>query len=126
MAEEGKISIKVWGKEEYITNTPDYCGKVLYVNPGYVCSLHRHLQKKETFGVVFGSGIIRAGTVLHRVEAGSVIHISQKAWHRFATAKGMTLIEISTNHSELDVERRDESHKITQDTDPDLWELLYR
>jgi mannose-6-phosphate isomerase-like protein (cupin superfamily) len=56
--EEGKLVPKVWGEEQYITNTEQYCGKFLHVAAGFVCSDHQHLTKDETFYVLAGHGAV--------------------------------------------------------------------
>src|SRR5271170_1471818 len=45
---------KLWGWEHWLTNTSDYCAKILTLVPGYQCSLHYHRVKRETFLVLDG------------------------------------------------------------------------
>ena len=123
--DKNKTVKKYWGEEFYICNNSLYCAKFLYLLPGYVCSTHRHAIKRETFHVLAGTGIIRVGVVNRRIEAGDTVDIPIGTWHHFASAEGMTLLEISTQHFDDDCERLNESHKITKETDPALWELLY-
>ena len=124
--ETNKKVVKKWGREFWIVNGPDYCAKFLYVTPGYVCSEHRHLVKTESFYVLEGSGIITVNGFITKVKEGDIVHIRRGAWHCFATAVGMKLLEISTHHQDSDVERSWESHALTQEDDPALWEALYR
>lgn len=124
--EENKSVPKVWGAEQYVTNRPEYCAKFLTVLKGYVCSEHRHLVKTESFYVLEGSGIITVNGFITKVKEGDIVHIRRGAWHCFATASGMKLLEISTHHDDADVERSWESHALTQEDDPALWEALYR
>lgn len=110
--EEGKIVPKLWGEEQYITNTSRYCAKFLHVQPHYVCSEHMHRVKDETFHVIAGEGVILVGGRVLSVTAGDTVHVPVRTYHCFATATGMTLLEISTHHSDEDVERLSESHRI--------------
>lgn len=49
------IVTKGWGYEMWIENNNEYCGKRLCVLPGKYCSIHYHVNKKETFYVLSGS-----------------------------------------------------------------------
>lgn len=40
---------KGWGWEDWIINSPLYCGKVLFFKKGKKCSWHYHKRKTETF-----------------------------------------------------------------------------
>ena len=53
---EIKFVPKGWGFEKWIVNTPEYCGKLLYLVKDKRCSWHYHKLKDETFYV--GSGAI--------------------------------------------------------------------
>jgi mannose-6-phosphate isomerase-like protein (cupin superfamily) len=116
---------KLWGVEEVIVNRAEYCAKFLRVKPGYTCSLHRHRIKTETFHVLHGSGVIGvgdSGPLL--VQEGLTVHIPPGKWHFFASREGMTLLEISTEHSDEDVERASPSHRLTGDKDATVLRLL--
>lgn len=121
MAEEGKLVAKVWGEEQYITNTDNYCGKLLHVKPGFVCSDHCHKIKDETFYVLAGHGAIRINGGVRPITVGDTLWILPLDWHCFATAGGMTLLEISTHHDDADVERIrcSPSHELSWDSDDD-------
>ena len=115
---------KIWGSEEWIVNNDKYCLKYLYVSPGRVCSNHSHRVKQEDFHVVAGSGFIRVGGDLRWVSVGDTVHVPVGVFHYFGTYDGLTLIEVSTHHSDWDVERRQESRTIN-DGDTEwfaLWE----
>jgi quercetin dioxygenase-like cupin family protein len=118
--EEGKIVKKDWGEEEYITNTLEYCAKFLYVAPGFVCSIHRHLVKTESFHVVSGEGVIGLDGHLHRVVQGNTLHIPRNSYHFFASLEGMTLLEVSTHHEDSDVQRANNSHKLAWGRDNEV------
>ena len=46
--------VKPWGKEVIWAETPDYVGKLLYINEGHKLSLQYHEQKEETILVISG------------------------------------------------------------------------
>ncbi len=45
---------KVWGSENWIVNTPLYCGKMINVGKGHHTSMHFHGMKHETMLCVEG------------------------------------------------------------------------
>ena len=105
---------KVWGHEEVIVNNEHYCGKLLRVNQGYASSEHRHLRKRETFYVLTGSGELRVNGIVHPLRQGTTFEIEPGEWHRFATLfEDLVLLEVSTFHSDDDVERLSESRKVS-------------
>lgn len=108
---------KIWGEEEVICNTPLYATKYLYLNPGFVCSEHRHPVKDETFHVVAGDGVISVQGKIQRVKVGDTVHVPVGQYHYFATKTGMTLLEVSTEHSDADVERLSQSHALDPERD---------
>lgn len=105
---------KVWGQEVYLVDTELYCAKVLYVEPGFACSLHRHLLKDETFVVRGGAIFLEFGNKKRYLARGDTERILPGTWHRF-TNRGparAVILEVSTHHSDLDVERKQESRAI--------------
>lgn len=99
---------KGWGYEIWVHNSPSYCGKVLVVQAGKKCSLHHHVQKKETFYVQ--SGRIWMKTVDENDEhsefemgPGDVLEISPGLKHQFGgIAEVSEIMEFSTEHFESD------------------------
>lgn len=110
---------KLWGGEYLITNTELYCAKYLVVNPGYQCSLHRHLVKDETFIVVEGGIQLECGDELLRMTHG-MRRVKPGTWHRFSNKMQhlAVILEVSTHHSDDDVERKEESRRLSQDGAP--------
>ena len=112
---------KIWGEEIWLTNIPMYCAKFLALKDGYQCSLHRHLRKTETFFVLEGTVNLEVQTdpdqkVLStiRLKAGENYHLPTGVFHRFSTAEpgGAIILEVSTKHDDLDVERLEDSRMI--------------
>ena len=44
-----KFVPKGWGWEKWIANSPEYCGKLLFIKKNHRCSWHYHILKDETF-----------------------------------------------------------------------------
>lgn len=116
-----KMVEKTWGREEWIVNDPEYCGKFLSVNPGYQCSLHYHKEKRETFYVLSGRGWIERALMiggkpgpLVRCPAtgGLTITIERGTPHRFGADNHLIILEISTHHEDSDSYRLEESRQI--------------
>ena len=122
--DEGLLVRKVWGEEWYITNRDEYAGKILYVKPGFVCSSHCHRLKDETFACLSGRGVIEKNGEFINVQAGTIVPIPPGTWHRFASDIGMTLVEVSTRHSDDDVERKEESNQLDKEKHAAIWEAL--
>ena len=97
---------KPWGKEVIWAETPDYVGKLLYINEGHKLSLQYHEQKEETILVVSGeleltvSGQGRRGISTLKLSEGDTYHVTPHTIHRFAATleSNVVLAEVSTNH----------------------------
>ena len=125
-----KVVKKVWGKEIWIVNDPDagYCMKLMWLEPGHQCSLHRH-PKDETFVILKSVMLMeteqdpeteidmstgyyeRAGeevrTCTHLLKVGERVRIHSGQWHRFFGVWDSVceFIEVSQAHSDEEVER---------------------
>lgn len=110
----GKVIRKEWGREIILANHSLYCAKHLIVEPGWQCSLHRHLKKHETFYVLSGRGWIFLAGRPHRLIPGGVVMIPTGEWHSVWNdgADALMLLEISTHHSDDDVQREVPSARI--------------
>lgn len=107
---------KLWGQEDWVVNNEFYCGKVLYLRPGFQCSLHYHPVKNESFMVIQGKvGVeVRDGELAEMVildaKSQDVLDIPAGVAHRFwAIGEEALLVEFSTPHSDEDVVRLEES-----------------
>jgi mannose-6-phosphate isomerase-like protein (cupin superfamily) len=105
---------KVWGEEEWLINTSLYCGKVLYLNPGWQCSLHYHREKDETFHILAGEVMLEVWTggqveFIH-MKYMDTYNLPPQTPHRFWSISGPAeILEISTTHSDDDVVRVEDS-----------------
>ncbi len=105
---------KAWGWELWVTNGPLYCLKVLFIDAGWQCSLHRHIVKDETFFVLAGETRVECyyASADKPMVAGDRLHVSPGVWHRFGSQRGAVLLEVSSQHREADVERKEPSKVI--------------
>lgn len=113
-----RIVPKVWGTEEWILNGEKYACKRLTVQPGFHCSMHRHLVKDETFVCEGGFGWILVDCDPIEVSQGVIVEIPPGTWHQFWCPENeddpLVLLEVSTRHDDADVERRSESGSLTK------------
>jgi mannose-6-phosphate isomerase-like protein (cupin superfamily) len=98
--------IKPWGKEVIWAETPDYVGKLLYINQGHKLSLQYHEKKEETILVISGtlevtvSSHRRLGINTFKLSEGDTFHVTPHTIHRFAATCGTNVVmaEVSTNY----------------------------
>lgn len=103
---------KEWGVEFWVLNELEYCFKVLELAPGKRCSLHRHIQKTESFVVREGECLLNVGLEYYGLTSSSkAVRIPAGTWHRFSnySARPCIILEISTHHEDSDCERREPS-----------------
>ena len=102
---------KGWGSEEWITNTPKYCGKLLRINAGKKTSWHYHKLKDEVMYVHTGKVKIVHGrneninhiTTLDVIlRAGESFHIPVGLIHQIIGLEDTELFEFSTEHFDSD------------------------
>ena len=118
--EERKVVKKVWGYEMWLVNNDKYCGKLLLINGGAVCSYHCHKKKQETFYCVEGQVILTVEGKqydLHMMARPKTIYPGE--YHSFYGSEKAIVIEISTHHEESDSYRKTESQK----GDGEEWEI---
>lgn len=109
-----KIVQKVWGSEEWLVNSDLYCVKILRIMPGFMCSLHYHPIKDETFYVTNGNVLLEVGDCTYELAVGDSERILPSTPHRFRSVGkySATILEASTHHDDADVVRIEESRKI--------------
>lgn len=112
---------KKWGWEFWLENSDKYCAKLLFIEPGFQCSLHYHEIKQETFVVIQGQVIFTETDVRRRpfteiLPPGAKRRVMTGTPHRFGSIDGALILEISTHHSDTDVVRLEESGKILDAT----------
>jgi mannose-6-phosphate isomerase len=110
---------KLWGTEHWLVNNSHYCGKILTLAPGWMCSLHYHPVKTETFYCLGGAVRLevheKGAPAEYKVIllAGDAYTIPAATPHRFQALYGKQakLLEISTPHSDEDVVRLEDSRE---------------
>jgi mannose-6-phosphate isomerase-like protein (cupin superfamily) len=113
---------KEWGQETWLENNDLYCAKFLWIKPGYKCSLHCHKQKTETFIVLDGTVTMKlqlskpsSWDYEYTMLTGHFLTLYPEVYHQFssATDQPALILEISTTHSDSDVERLEPSGPLT-------------
>jgi mannose-6-phosphate isomerase-like protein (cupin superfamily) len=105
---EQKIVRRGWGKEIWIENIQDYCGKLLIVEAGKRGSLHFHMNKLET--MYLQSGRIDLKMVdpdtgkpyIICLFPGDSVRILRGQVHQIIGIEASELFEFSTIHDERD------------------------
>ena len=93
---------KVWGRELWIANTPDYCGKILEIKKGWRSSMHYHKIKDETFYILEGIIMMEYNGEDMIMAKGDSIRIKPNEKHRFSGIIKASMLEFSTHHEESD------------------------
>ena len=129
-----KVVVKNWGSEKWLANGNLYCGKELYLERDFGCSMHCHHIKDETFYLISGKALIEFenesggeqtsylllpqntfllkenGKLLDKpVDCGdSSLLVEPYRYHRFIGLKDSVILEISTHHEDRDSYRKSE------------------
>ena len=99
---------KSWGRELWIVNNQEFCGKILEFNAGSKFSMHFHIEKKETFYVFKGRLLLNYFNLenadQHREElnVGDIVDINRFFPHQISAIEDSTIIEFSTQHKDSD------------------------
>jgi len=107
---------KTWGKELWIVNCPEYCGKLLYLDKRAQSSYHYHRQKKETFYCLEGQAALTIegkDYMLNPFARPKTIQPGMR--HSFLGLTDCIILEISTHHDDSDVVRLNESRRLEMD-----------
>jgi oxalate decarboxylase/phosphoglucose isomerase-like protein (cupin superfamily) len=97
-----------WGKEVWVENIPEYCGKFLHVDKGKCGSLHFHGNKCETMYLLSGKVRLRmvdpekGSFYFVDLEPGDSIFIPRLQVHQIGAEEDSVIIEFSTMHEEDD------------------------
>jgi mannose-6-phosphate isomerase-like protein (cupin superfamily) len=103
------IEPKGWGREVWIANNPQYCGKILEITKRKRCSFYFHKLKTESFYLRCGHLRIRvkesvdAGTICEfELCEGECMDIQPGLVHQMEALEDSELYEFSTQHFEND------------------------
>lgn len=103
-----KIVEKKWGREIWVHNCEEYCGKILEIKKDHSFSLHYHISKKETFYVLEGKMILKyvdPDKGEHKnieLKVGDIIEVPRGAPHQIICLENGKIAEFSTTHSDED------------------------
>lgn len=100
--------LKTWGEEKWIWNG-SYCGKQLILKKGRRCSLHYHMRKDEVFCIISGRVLMEVGPERMVMTPDEVVHILPNVRHRFTGLEDSLIIEVSSHHEDIDVDREEPS-----------------
>jgi len=115
---------KVWGREIWLSNSKDYCGKILELNERYRCSIHYHKKKNETFHILSGVVYMELNGRCFKMLEGSTVTVPAGTEHRFTGIVDSRILEISTQHFEDDSYRCEVSGSVKdEDWDEFLLEV---
>ncbi|HLH78214.1 MAG TPA: hypothetical protein VKV28_15525 [Candidatus Binataceae bacterium] len=103
------IEPKGWGRELWIANGKEYCGKILEIAQGKRCSFHFHKLKAESFYLLSGRLKVRVKrspeeTVIEEFEMlpGQCMDVPRGLVHQMEALEEARLIEFSTQHFDSD------------------------
>lgn len=103
-----EIHEKTWGRELWVENISEYCGKILEFNPGGKTSMHFHLNKTETMHLTEGRIDIdlvdpeSAERYTVSLFPGDSLLIPRGQLHQIHALRKSTLLEFSTMHEDSD------------------------
>jgi sialic acid synthase SpsE/mannose-6-phosphate isomerase-like protein (cupin superfamily) len=75
-----------------------YCKKLIVLLPGQKHPTQYHLQKEETFHVLYGDADIELNGSFKRLKTGEIITVEQGVHHYFGSENGAIIEEISSTH----------------------------
>ncbi|MGA2411468.1 MAG: cupin domain-containing protein [Candidatus Binataceae bacterium] len=106
------IEPKGWGREVWIANSEQYCGKILEIRKGKKCSFHFHKIKTESFYLRTGRLKLRVSEAPESevveefiLEAGECMDVPIGLVHQMEALEDSELYEFSTQHYDSDSHR---------------------
>jgi len=121
---------KAWGYEDIFAKTNKYCGKILYFERGWQCSLHYHKKKESTMYVTEGNIWVQSKRNFKEGDnikdimefefcIGEILHITPNTLHRFlAPYESCSMIEVSTPYKKDDSFMVEKIQKVGKLPDP--------
>lgn len=103
-----EIHNKSWGRELWVENIPEYCGKILEFNQGQKTSMHFHMNKIETMHLSEGRIDIdlvdpeTAERYTVSLFPGDSLLIPRGQLHQIVALRPSRLLEFSTMHEDSD------------------------
>ena len=75
-----------------------YCKKLILVLAGQRHPNHRHVQKEETFQLIWGDLQVMLGQESLQLRRGQKVLVERGTWHSFSSVNGAIFEEVSTTH----------------------------
>ena len=104
-----RIVPKGWGREVWIANGEQYCGKILEIRKGKRCSLHYHKLKDRIVlsalrpAQVANHGVSNSSVVGEFIlNAGECMDVPSGLVHQMEAVEDAELYEFSTQHFDSD------------------------
>jgi len=101
----------------------EYCKKIIVLLPGQAHPVHHHIQKEETFQVLYGDLTVNLDGKLKKLETGELLTVEREVKHSFSSEAGAVFEEISTTHSKNDSFYEDKSvtNNLNRKTQMTFW-----
>ena len=106
LSESEEIEITDFGKNDYRKiglglvvrlNEAEYASKWLTLLPGQTCPNHYHKHIKETFFIIQGDVTMQLDDRVVEMKPSDKITLPSGTWHRFSSANGAVIEEITTH-----------------------------
>ena len=80
----------------------EYCKKILVCLPNQLHPEQYHLEKEETFNILYGSLELKIDGVTKMLNVGDLVTIAPNQRHEFVSPTGAVIEEISSTHFKSD------------------------
>lgn len=80
----------------------EYCKKIIILLPGQSHPVHHHIQKEETFQVLYGDLAVNLNGDIKNLVTGELLTVERGVKHSFSSKNGVVFEEISTTHFKND------------------------
>lgn len=91
-----------WGAAILNCINREYCKKLIILLPGQKHPFHHHVQKEETFQVLYGGMTVTKGDQQMQMKAGDMLTVERGMRHDFSSENGCIFEEVSTTHFKND------------------------
>ncbi len=93
----------------------EYCKKIIIMLPGQENPTHHHVNKEETFQVLYGTLTIKVAGEEKEYKGGEIIVVERGVKHSFSSEAGAVFEEISTTHYKDDSYYEDQKIMLNKD-----------
>lgn len=86
-----------------------YSKMLVMMFPGQSYPQHHHIQKDESYHILYGDLTVEVGGEIHHLKAGDLLSVNRGTVHSFKTDKGVIIEEIATTYLKGDSVYEDDS-----------------